>query len=76
MIDLDFAESEIDARINARRSLVSLQAINKDSLFSADLVTAKRPGTGIEPWRIDQLLGKRFARKIGQDEVIYPDDFY
>lgn len=72
--DIDFAISENDARQNARRSLVTIGAIEKDTYFSTDLVTAKRPGGGIEPWQMMDLEGKRFVRRIEKDEIIHEGD--
>ena len=72
--DIDFAISENDARQNARRSLVTIGAVEKDTYFSTDLVTAKRPGGGIEPWQMMDLEGKRFVRRIEKDEIIHEGD--
>jgi sialic acid synthase SpsE len=72
--DIDFAISENDARQNARRSLVTIGVVEKDTYFSTELVTAKRPGGGLEPWQMMNLEGKRFVRRIEKDEIIYEGD--
>jgi sialic acid synthase SpsE len=72
--DIDFASSENDARQNARRSLVTIGVVEKDTYFSTELVTAKRPGGGLEPWQMMNLEGKRFVRRIERDEIIYEGD--
>ncbi|MBK7406490.1 MAG: hypothetical protein IPJ41_18325 [Phycisphaerales bacterium] len=33
-------------------------------------LTIKRPGTGIEPWRIGEVLGRRVGRAIQADVPI------
>ena len=42
----------------ARKSLVASKAIKAGELFSAQNVTAKRPGTGISPMRWDEVIGR------------------
>lgn len=54
----------------ARRSLVAGKKIRKGELFSADNITAKRPGTGISPMRIDEVLGTKASRDFTEDELI------
>lgn len=71
---LEFAESEKAARSNARRSLVAKSAIEIGTKFDLDLVVAKRPGTGIEPWKAESLIGKRFLRRIEADQTIFEED--
>ena len=53
-----------------RKSLVASRAISIGELFSADSVTAKRPGTGISPMRWDELIGHPSARAFAPDELI------
>ena len=70
----EFAESELDARKNARRSLVTNRAIMAGTTFELDLVSAKRPGIGMEPWKAESLIGKHFVRNMNQDEIIFDSD--
>jgi sialic acid synthase SpsE len=39
-------------------------------LFSADNITAKRPGTGISPMRWDEVLGQVAQKDYEKDELI------
>jgi N-acetylneuraminate synthase len=32
-----------------------------------DDLTIKRPGTGIEPWRLGEMIGRRLARDVEGD---------
>ena len=63
-------ESESAARANARRSLVSQGDIKKGTVITADMLTFKRPGTGINPSRIDEIIGKRAAVDIEDDTTL------
>lgn len=54
----------------ARKSLVASQTIRSGELFSADNITAKRPGTGISPMRWDEIIGSTSPRDFAADELI------
>lgn len=54
----------------ARRSLVASRAIKAGELFSEDNLTAKRPGTGLEPGLYWSLLGRQADRDYAFDDLI------
>jgi N,N'-diacetyllegionaminate synthase len=54
----------------ARKSLVASQPIKASEVFSAQNITAKRPGTGISPMRWDQVLGCKAPHDFMPDEMI------
>jgi N-acetylneuraminate synthase len=62
--------SEIGNRAIARKSLVAQRAIRSGDVFSADNLTAKRPGTGISPMRWDEVIGQSAPRDFEPDELI------
>ena len=62
--------SEIKNKPVARKSLVATRPIHAGERFSADNMTAKRPGTGISPMRWDEILGRVAARDFAPDELI------
>ena len=53
-----------------RKSIVAARAIQAGEPFSADSITAKRPGTGISPMHWDALLGRKASRAYAPDELI------
>jgi len=53
-----------------RKSLVASQAINAGELFSAQNVTAKRPGTGISPMRWDEIIGQAAFKEYDEDDLL------
>jgi N-acetylneuraminate synthase/N,N'-diacetyllegionaminate synthase len=63
-------ESELELRLVARRSIVAALEIRKGQVITKEMVTFKRPGTGIPPNELRILLGKRAAREIKRDEVL------
>ena len=57
--------------INAvRKSLVASKFIAKGVQFTSDNVTTKRPGNGISPMRIDEIIGKIAHKSFEPDELI------
>ena len=54
----------------ARKSLVASKAIKAGEIFSAQNVTAKRPGTGISPMRWDEVIGCVAQKDFLADELI------
>jgi len=62
--------SEVKNKLIARKSLVATQPIKTGELFSADNITAKRPGAGISPMRWDEFLGQVAQKDYEKDELI------
>ncbi len=54
-----------------RKSLVAIHPIRVGEPFSNQNVGAKRPGTGISPMRLDEVIGKPAPRNFAPDELIY-----
>lgn len=65
-------EIEQDVRRVSRQSLVATRDLAKGHVLSRGDVTIKRPGTGIEPWRLDDVLGKPLLADVEQDTPIPP----
>ena len=63
-------ESEEPARQHARRSLVAAVSIPVGTKISRDHLTWKRPGAGISPREIDDVIGCYAAQDIAEDELI------
>ncbi len=65
---------ERDVRRVSRQSLVATRALRAgESLTRADLA-CKRPGTGLAPWLLAEVLGRRAARDIAPDTPLVPAD--
>lgn len=54
----------------ARRSIVASRPIKKGEIFSKENITVKRPGTGINPMRWNEVIGKSAKRDFDKDEII------
>ena len=62
--------SEARNKPAARKSLVANQAIKAGQAFSAQNLTAKRPGTGVSPMRWDEVMDRNAPRDFVADELI------
>jgi sialic acid synthase SpsE len=62
--------SERSARKWARRSLVARKTIPKGAIITGEMVAVKRPGTGIAPKFLKDVIGKRAGKDIKEDEVL------
>ena len=58
----------------ASKSLVTRRAIAAGQVIVADDLCAKRPGGGISPSRIDEVLGRVTQKALGPDMLIKPED--
>ena len=68
-------ESEATSRLNARRSLVSTRKIDEGEIVTEDMLTYKRPGTGISPSKINEIIGKKAKVKISEDIILMKEFF-
>jgi N,N'-diacetyllegionaminate synthase len=62
--------SELRNKPIARKSLVASQTIKAGDTFSAQNITAKRPGTGVSPMSWDEVVGRIASRDYTIDELI------
>lgn len=58
------------ARKHARRSIVAARRIERGEVFSEDNLIAKRPGHGISPLCWDEIVGRKSAVVIEDDELL------
>jgi N-acetylneuraminate synthase/N,N'-diacetyllegionaminate synthase len=65
---------EADAAAVARRSLVVIRRVAAGEELRADDLDAMRPAGGISPLRLDEVIGRRAARELGERTIIGPDD--
>lgn len=65
---------ELDQRKKMRRSVVSTHDLPAGSVLTGADLGAKRPGTGMPPERITDLIGKTVAHDIAADTVILESD--
>ena len=54
----------------ARKSIVASRNIRKGEVFSEENLTTKRPGTGINPMKWNEVIGTKAIRDFREDELI------
>ncbi len=65
---------ELEQRAKMRRSIIAAVDIPEGHVITEADLYAKRPGTGISPDRMEELIGKRALRRINADTLIMPED--
>lgn len=71
---IDPAARESHARIDFRRSIVATCSIPSGEEIHEEMLALKRPGTGIHPRHLSELVGRRVNRLIAEDEQIAWED--
>ena len=65
---------ERDVRRVARQSLRAAVDLPKGAILSSGDLVVKRPGDGLEPWRLPEIVGRRVLRVIPADQAIRIED--
>ena len=63
--------SELKNKKHVRKSLVAKRKISKGEKFSYENITCKRPGEGISPMKIDEIIGLVSKKEFEDDENIF-----
>ena len=61
---------ELASKAWAAKSLVAARSLQAGTVLEKDMLTAKRPGEGIAPYRIIEVLGKKLLRNLAEDEQL------
>lgn len=64
-------ENEEDTKRAARKSIVASRNIARGEVLSYENISFKRPGDGVSPIFINEIIGKKAACDINLDEFIY-----
>ena len=74
-LDKDASARETDSlRRLFTRSVVARRALARGSVLGPDDLALKKPGTGLPPDRLPDLVGKRLARAVAEDQLLAADD--
>lgn len=68
--ELGFSETETAARHNARRSIVTATDIPAGTIITQEMLIFKRPGTGISPQKIGEIVGKVAVIDLLEDRIL------
>lgn len=65
---------EAPARRHARRSIVAARDLRPGEVMDESNLTCKRPAHGISPLHWDEIIGRRVARAVGEDNSLQWSD--
>lgn len=68
------ADSEKTTRINNRKSVVLVHAVDSGERLSRDHLAIKRPGYGIAPKELEKVIGRAANKAMDADSVLTWDD--
>ena len=68
------AESEYGTRRNNRKSIVMERDVKAGECIGAQDVEIKRPGYGIQPKYLEQVIGRRAAHDLKSDDILRWED--
>ena len=69
------SKAEMEKRLKFRRSMVARKDLPAGHVLSAEDVTFKRPGTGIAPDQLENVVGKSLKKAVSVDDLINWEDF-
>jgi len=63
-------KSEQQNMLTNRVSIIAIKDIPSNNMISKDMIDIRRPGTGIQPFYFDDILGKKTKKNIVKDEPL------
>ena len=67
--------SEERIKEQVRKSVVAAREIEAGAVVMEEMLTVKRPATGIHPRHLKEFVGRKAKRRIEADEMIKENDF-
>ena len=71
-----FSKEEMNVQKSSRKSIVSARIIKKKNKINLNDLCFKRPGTGINPLNINEVVGKKAKKNIKENIIIRKEFFY
>jgi N,N'-diacetyllegionaminate synthase len=74
-VDKDAVAEELaQMRATFRRSLAPARPLSAGTILAPEMLTAKKPGTGIPEDQLTVLIGRRLRRDVAPDRLLHADD--
>jgi sialic acid synthase SpsE len=67
--------AELEQRLSMRRSIIVTKSLKAGDKLTIENLDAKRPGTGLPPSEISNLVGKTLLRDVTEDTLLTKEDF-
>lgn len=68
-------DCEMDVAVAARKSLVAARDLRAGETLAREDVVARRPAAGLSPATLDEWLGRKLGRDVGEGALLKPDMF-
>jgi N,N'-diacetyllegionaminate synthase len=68
-------DCERDVRRVSRQSITAARDLRAGETLQRQDITFKRPGTGLEPWQLEHIIGRPLLRDVGFDQPLTANDF-
>jgi N-acetylneuraminate synthase len=68
------AKSLGDTRAKFNKSVATVRPLQGGTVLAADMLTTKKPGTGIPAQEIDSVVGRRLKRAVAPDRLLRRED--
>jgi len=68
------SDIEKDVRQVSRQSLTTTRGLKAGKVLAKDDLTIKRPGTGLPPWTLEQVIGRTVTRTVEADMPLMEAD--
>jgi sialic acid synthase SpsE/sugar phosphate isomerase/epimerase len=70
----EITQGELMNRENLAKSLVAVRSVEQGENITRDMIEIKSPGQGLQPNRLNDLIGKKANRSIAQGGFFYMSD--
>lgn len=68
------AEALAPMRALFRKSIAPARPLAEGTVLTADMLTTKKPGTGVQPSELPNLIGRRLKHAVGPDRLLRRED--
>tara|TARA_S200000501_G_scaffold352374_1_gene371157 strand:- start:1005 stop:3263 length:2259 start_codon:yes stop_codon:yes gene_type:complete len=72
----EISQGEMINRENLAKSLVSNSLIKKGEIITRSKISVKSPGLGLQPNKLEELIGKKAFRQIEKNDYFFESDIY
>jgi N,N'-diacetyllegionaminate synthase len=67
------SEEELHTAAIVRRSIVTSRRLESGTVLAEDMITLKRPGSGMSPAMLPQVIGRKLRRNVEEDTLLTLD---
>ena len=68
------SDLELEQRKKMRRSIITSRDLNKDTKITISCLDFKRPGTGIPPNKVNEVIGKVLVKDLKAESILEKND--